>query len=94
MTPSCRAGWTARDGCDLGHGADRAVGRVRAQPYDPRVSDAEHELLVENTEHVAEIARLRAVVLRAAHAAIAAQDRADGGHEAWLDELLDATGDA
>jgi hypothetical protein len=74
------------------------VGRVCAQPYDPRVTDAEHELLVENTEHVAEIARLRALVLRAAHAAIAAQDRADGAHEAWLDELLDdlldETGDA
>ncbi|HEU5307663.1 MAG TPA: hypothetical protein VFW97_10065 [Acidimicrobiia bacterium] len=62
------------------------------------MTDAEHELLVENTEHVAEIARLRALVLRAAHAAIAAQDRADGAHEAWLDELLDdlldETGDA
>jgi hypothetical protein len=53
------------------------------------VSDAEHELLVENTAHVAEIARLRLLAQRAARAAIAAQDRADGGHEAWLDELLD-----
>jgi hypothetical protein len=97
MTSSYCTGWTARDGCDLGQDAARVVGCVCAQPYDPRVSDAEHELLVENTAHVEEIARLRAVVLRAAHAAITAQDRADGGHEAWLDELLDelhATGDA
>ena len=51
------------------------------------MSDAEHELLKENTEQVEEIARLRALVVRAARAAIDAQDRADGRHDAWLDEL-------
>jgi hypothetical protein len=54
------------------------------------VTDAEHELLLENTAQVAEIARLRALAVRAARSAIAAQDRADGTHEAWLDELLAA----
>jgi hypothetical protein len=52
------------------------------------VSDAEHELLLENTEQAQEISRLRALAARAARAAIDAQDRADGRHEAWLDELL------
>jgi hypothetical protein len=52
------------------------------------VSDAEHELLVENAEHVEEIARLRASALRAARSAIGAQDRVDGTHEAWLDDLV------
>ena len=52
------------------------------------MSDAEHELLLDNTEQVAEIARLRALVARTARAAIAAQDRADGRHEAWLDDVL------
>jgi hypothetical protein len=52
------------------------------------VSDVEHQLLVENREHVDEIARLRAAALRAAQAAIGAQDRVDGAHEAWLDDLV------
>lgn len=52
------------------------------------MSDVEHELLVENTEQGQEIARLRALAARAALAAIDAQDRADGRHEAWLDQLL------
>ena len=52
------------------------------------MSDAEHELLKENTEQVEEIARLRALLARAAQAAIDAQDRADGRHEAWLDQAL------
>ena len=52
------------------------------------MSDAEHELLKENTEQVEEIARLRALVLRAASAARDAQDRADGTHESWLDDVL------
>jgi hypothetical protein len=52
------------------------------------VSDAEHELLLDNTEHLEEIARLRTLVVRAARAAIAAQDRADGSHEPWLDDVL------
>jgi hypothetical protein len=55
------------------------------------VSDAEHELIVENTEQQQEIARLRDLVARAARAAIAAQDRADGRHEPWLDALLDGS---
>ena len=52
------------------------------------MSDAEHELLKENTEQVEEVARLRALLARAAWAAIDAQDRADGRHEAWLDQAL------
>ena len=52
------------------------------------VSDAEHELLRENTEQLEEIALLRALLARAARAAIAAQVRADGRHEAWLDDAL------
>jgi hypothetical protein len=52
------------------------------------VSDAEHELLLDNTAQTEEIARLRAVVALAARAAIDAQDRADGHHEPWLDEVL------
>jgi hypothetical protein len=52
------------------------------------VSDAEHELLLDNTEHLEEIARLRTLLVRTAQAAIAAQDRADGAHEPWLDDTL------
>jgi hypothetical protein len=52
------------------------------------VSDAEHELLLDNTQQLEEIARLRTLVARAARAAIAAQDRADGVHEPWLDDAL------
>ncbi len=52
------------------------------------MSDAEHELLLDNTEHLEEIARLRTLLVRAARAAIAAQDRADGAHEPWLDDTL------
>lgn len=52
------------------------------------MTDAEHQLLVENAEHVEEIARLRASALRAAQAAIGAQDRVDGTHETWLDDLV------
>lgn len=57
------------------------------------MSDAEHELLLENTEQVQEIARLRALAARAARAAIEAQDRVDGRHEAWLDQLLRDVGE-
>jgi hypothetical protein len=52
------------------------------------VSDAEHELLLETSEQAVEIARLRALLVRSARAAIAAQDRADGRHEAWLDDVV------
>jgi len=54
------------------------------------MSDAEHELLKENSEQFDEIARLRAQLLRAASAARDAQDRADGTHEPWLDDVLRA----
>jgi hypothetical protein len=57
--------------------------------YDRRVSDVEHQLLMENAEHLELIASLRASALRAAHSAIAAQDHADGTHERWLDDLVD-----
>jgi hypothetical protein len=53
------------------------------------VSDAEHELLKENTEQVEEIARLRELLRRAVRAAVEAQERADGRHDAWLDTWLD-----
>jgi len=52
------------------------------------VSDAEHELLKDNTEQQEELALLRALLARAARAAIDAQDRADGRHEPWLDDAL------
>jgi len=52
------------------------------------VTDAEHELLLDNTRHVEEIARLRALVMRAVETAISAQDRADGQHDGWLDDVL------
>jgi hypothetical protein len=52
------------------------------------VSDVEHQLLLDNADHLETIARLRAEALRAARAAIAAQDRADGTHEPWLDDLV------
>jgi hypothetical protein len=52
------------------------------------VSDAEHELLIDNTAQAEEIARLRALAVRAARVAVAAQDRADGHHETWLDDAL------
>jgi hypothetical protein len=55
----------------------------------PDVSDAEHELLLENSEQVEEIVRLRALVARLATLAVDAQDRAEGRHDAWLDELLE-----
>jgi hypothetical protein len=45
------------------------------------VSDAEHELFKE-------IARLRELLERVTRAAVDAQDRADGRHEAWLDVVL------
>ena len=52
------------------------------------MSDAEHQLLVDNAEQAEIIARLRVAAVRAAHAAIAAQDRIDGAHEGWLDDLV------
>jgi RNA polymerase-binding transcription factor DksA len=52
------------------------------------VSDAEHELLKENTEQGEEIALLRRLLARTTRAAIDAQDRADGRHEHWLDDAL------
>ncbi len=52
------------------------------------MSDAEHQLLLDNAEQAEVIARLRVGALRAAHAAIAAQDRIDGTHERWLDDLV------
>jgi len=60
----------------------------KIETYDSRVSDAEHELLLENTAQVEEIARLRALLVRVTRAAIDLQERVDGQHEAWLDEVL------
>ena len=54
----------------------------------PDVSDAEHELLKDNTEQGEEIALLRMLLARTARAAIDAQERADGRHEPWLDDAL------
>jgi hypothetical protein len=53
------------------------------------VSDVEHELLLENTEQVQELARLRELLLRVTRVAVDAQDRVDGRHDAFLDALLD-----
>ena len=52
------------------------------------MSDAEHQLLLDNAEQADLIVRLRVAALRAAEAAIAAQDRNDGTHEGWLDDLV------
>ena len=53
------------------------------------MSDAEYELLKAHTEQVEVNGRLREAALRAARAAIEAQDRADGRHDPWLDDLVD-----
>jgi hypothetical protein len=52
------------------------------------VSDVEHEFVVENQQLRDEAARLRLLAERAVQAAIAAQDVAEGAHEAWLDDAL------
>ena len=52
------------------------------------MTDAEHELLIDNVAQTEEIARLRGLVARAARAAIEAQERADGQHEGWLDDVV------
>ena len=52
------------------------------------MSDVEHQLLLDNAEHLETITRLRTEALRAARAAIAAQERADGTHEPWLDDVV------
>ena len=51
------------------------------------VSDAEHE-------QFKEIERLRTLVARAARAAVDAQERAEGRHDAWLDDVLAELGGA
>ena len=53
------------------------------------MSDVEHELLLENSEQVEELARLRELLLRVTRVAVDAQDRVDGRHDAFLDALLD-----
>jgi hypothetical protein len=54
------------------------------------VSDIEHEL-VQETERLRErLRQLTAVARRALATAIAAQDRASGRHDPWLDEELAA----
>jgi hypothetical protein len=50
------------------------------------VSDAEHELLVDNDALLQDVERLRTLARRAVEAAIAAQDAASGSHEPWLDD--------
>ena len=66
----------------------RTAGCPAARTYARGVSDAEHELLLDNTAQTEEIARLRVLAARAAKSAIEAQDRADGHHDAWLDDML------
>ena len=56
--------------------ASLLVGGVRSDTYDRRVSDAEHQLLVDNAEQAEVIARLRVAALRAA----AGRDRRAGSH--------------
>jgi hypothetical protein len=53
------------------------------------MSDAEHELVVENELLRSEVARARAIALRAVETAKAAQDAVDGHHEPWLDRAAD-----
>ena len=50
------------------------------------MSDAEHELVVENDLLRSEVARVREIALRALAAAKLAQEAGDGRHEPWLDD--------
>jgi hypothetical protein len=50
------------------------------------MSDAEHELIVDNGELQQQVDRLSVIALRALAAAAVAQDAAFGHHEAWLDD--------
>ena len=53
------------------------------------MSDAEHELFVDNAALRDDVARLHDLVLRALTTAIYAQDAAFGHHDVWLDQARD-----
>jgi len=50
------------------------------------MSDAEHELIVDNLELQVRVDRLSVIALRSIAAASEAQDVAFGRHEEWLDD--------
>jgi hypothetical protein len=53
------------------------------------MSDAEHELVVENDLLRAELLRVRGIAVRAVEAARVAQDTIEGKHDPWLDGAAD-----
>lgn len=52
------------------------------------MTDVEHELVVENGQLRAELARVRQIAVDALAAAIKAQDVAHGRHDEWLDAAV------
>ena len=52
------------------------------------MSDAEHELIVDNVDLHDEVVQLGDIAHRALAAAREAQDAAFGHHEAWIDEAI------
>ena len=52
------------------------------------MSDAEHELIVDNVDLREEVMWLGDVVHRSLAAALVAQDAAFGCHEAWIDDAI------
>jgi hypothetical protein len=54
------------------------------------VTDIEHELVRENQALRHRVAALADLARRSLVTAVAAQDRADGEHEPWLDDELTA----
>jgi len=55
------------------------------------MSDAEHELIVDNVDLREEVVRLGDIVHRSLAAALKAQDAAFGCHEVWIDEAIRET---
>ena len=52
------------------------------------MSDAEHELIVDNVDLRDEVVQLGDIARRSLAAAREAQDAAFGHHEAWIDEAI------
>jgi hypothetical protein len=55
------------------------------------MSDAEHELIVDNIDLREEVVRLGDIAHRSLAAALEAQDAAFGRHDAWIDEAIRQT---
>jgi hypothetical protein len=55
------------------------------------MSDAEHELIVDNMDLREEVTRLGDIVQRSLAAALQAQEAAYGRHDPWIDEALRET---